>query len=273
MSKRSAFFVSDGTGITAEALGNSLLAQFENIEFEKITLPYIDDAEKACSAVARINRAGEVDGAPAIIFDTIVKKDIREVIAGANGFMVDIFGTFLSPLEEALNSASSYSVGKSHSITNDRNYDQRINAVNFALDNDDGARTRHYHNADLILVGPSRSGKTPTCLYLALQYGIKAANYPITDDDLEDQKVPMPLREHRSKLFGLTNEPERLSQIRNERRPNSRYASLNQCILEIEVFETMYRRERIPYLNTTDYSVEEISTRILLQSGVERRTR
>lgn len=273
MSKRSAFFVSDGTGITAEALGNSLLAQFENIEFEKITLPYIDDAEKARTAVQRINRAGEVDGAPAIIFDTIVKKDIREEIARANGFMVDIFGTFLSPLEEALDSASSYSVGKSHAISNDRSYEQRISAVNFALDNDDGARTRHYHNADMILVGPSRSGKTPTCLYLALQYGIKAANYPITDDDLEDQKVPAPLREHRAKLFGLTIEPERLSLIRNERRPNSRYASLNQCILEIEEIEAMYRRERIPFLNTTDYSVEEISTRILLQTGVERRTR
>ncbi|MDX1590008.1 MAG: pyruvate, water dikinase regulatory protein [Oleiphilaceae bacterium] len=273
MTQRSAFFISDGTGITAEALGNSLLAQFENIEFQKITLPYIDDLDKARNAVHRINKACDVDDAKPIIFDTIVKKDIRAEIALARGFMVDIFGTFLSPLEEELGSSSSYSVGKSHSITNDRSYEQRIKAVNFALDNDDGARTRHYHNADLILVGPSRSGKTPTCLYLALQYGIKAANYPITEEDLEDQKIPKSLHEHRNKLYGLTIEPERLSLIRNERRPNSRYASLNQCILEIEEIEAMYRRERIPFLNTTDYSVEEISTRIMLQTGVERRTR
>jgi len=273
MIKRSAFFVSDGTGITAEALGNSLLAQFENIDFQKVTLPYIDDMEKARSAVQRINKACATDDGRPIIFDTIVKKEIRAEIAGADGFMVDIFGTFLSPLESELGSSSSYSVGKSHSIANDRTYEQRIKAVNFALDNDDGARTRHYSNADLILVGPSRSGKTPTCLYLALQYGIKAANYPITEDDMEDQKVPAPLQDYREKLFGLTIEPERLSLIRNERRPNSRYASLNQCILEIEEIESMYRRERIPYLNTTDYSVEEISTRIMVQTGIERRTR
>ncbi len=268
--KRTAFFISDGTGLTAEALGHSLLAQFETIDFERVTVPYIDDEEKARDMVKRINKASETDDARPLIFDTIVNRDIRDIISTANGFMVDIFGTFLNPLEQELQSSSSYTVGKSHSISNEGEYERRIHAVNFALDNDDGARTRHYDEADLILVGASRSGKTPTCLYLALQYGIKAANYPITEEDLEDQQLPAPLKRHKAKIFGLTIEPERLATIRNERRPNSRYSSLKQCMHEIEEIELMYRRERIPYLNTTAYSVEEISTRIMVTTGLKR---
>lgn len=268
--KRTAFFISDGTGLTAEALGNSLLAQFEKIDFERVTVPYIDDADKARDMVKRINQASETDHSRPLVFDTIVNSDIRDIISTADGFMVDIFGTFLSPLEQELQSSSSYSVGKSHSINNEGNYERRIAAVNFALDNDDGARTRYYDEADLILVGASRSGKTPTCLYLALQYGVKAANYPITEEDLDDQQMPGVLRPHKEKIYGLTIEPERLATIRNERRPNSRYSSLKQCMHEIEEIELMYRRERIPYLNTTAYSVEEISTRIMVATGLKR---
>ena len=268
--KRTAFFISDGTGLTAEALGHALLAQFEKIDFEKITVPYVDSEDKAHDLAKRINDAAEASGYPPLVFDTIVNKNIRKLIDTSDGFMIDIFGTFLSPLERELNSSSSYTVGKSHSISNQGSYERRIDAVNFALDNDDGARTRHYADADLILVGASRSGKTPTCLYLALQYGIKAANYPITEEDLDDQRLPAVLRPHREKLFGLTIEPERLATIRNERRPNSRYSSMKQCMLEIEEIELMYKRERIPYLNTTAYSVEEISTRIMVSTGLKR---
>lgn len=268
--KRTAFFISDGTGLTAEALGNSLLAQFEKIQFERVTVPYIDDTAKARELVTRINKAAEVDDFKPLVFDTIVNNDIRAVISEANGFMVDIFGTFLHPLETELNSSSSYTVGKSHAISNESNYERRIHAVNFALDNDDGARTRQYSEADLILVGASRSGKTPTCLYLALQYGVKAANYPITEEDLLDEQLPEALRPHKGKIFGLTIEPERLAVIRNERRPNSRYSSLKQCMHEIEEIELLYRRERIPFMNTTAYSVEEIATRIMVTTGLQR---
>ncbi|MDX5298351.1 MAG: kinase/pyrophosphorylase [Gammaproteobacteria bacterium] len=271
--KRTAFFISDGTGITAEALGNSLLAQFETIRFEKITLPYIDSVEKARKAVERINAAGRSDAQRPIIFDTIVDRTIREEFTSADAFMVDIFGTFLDPLERELASKSSYTVGKSHSIVNDSGYERRIQAVNYALDNDDGARTRYYDEADIILTGVSRSGKTPTCLYLALHYGLKAANYPVTEEDLENPGLPKALRDHKPKLFGLTIEPERLATIRNERRPNSRYSSLRQCVYEVQEVEQMYERERIPFLNTTAYSVEEIATRILVTTGIERRSR
>ncbi len=271
--KRTVFFISDGTGITAEALGQSLLSQFGSLEFDKVTLPYIDSVDKAHAAILRINRAADEDQIKPIIFDTIVNSDIRDVIGQSKGFMIDIFGTFLGPLEQELGARSSYTVGHSHSIKHSSNYERRIEAVNYAMDNDDGARTRHYDLADVILVGVSRSGKTPTCLYLALHYGIRAANYPITEEDLESHKLPAPLVKHKSKLFGLTIHPERLAVIRHERRPNSRYASMKQCIHEVETVEELYRRENIPHMNTTDSSVEEIATRIMVNTGIERRSR
>lgn len=269
--KRTAYFISDGTGITAETLGQSLLAQFENTQFHKLTRPYIDTVEKAVAMVQQINKAAEADGVRPIIFDTIVNQEIREVLATSQGFMVDILSTFLAPLEEELGEHSSYSVGKSHSIAQSANYMQRIDALNFALDNDDGARTHYYDKADLILVGVSRCGKTPTCLYMAMQFGIRAANYPLTEEDMERLQLPAALRQHQHKLFGLTIDPERLAAIRHERRPNSRYASFDQCEFEVREVENLFRRENIPSINSTHFSVEEIATKILLEKGVERR--
>ena len=269
--KRTAFFISDGTGITAETLGHSLLAQFENITFTKLTRPYIDTAEKARAMVQQINNAAEKDGGRPIIFDTLVNQEIRDILAESNGFMIDIFSSFLAPLEHELMSRSSYSVGKSHSISHNSNYMERIEAVNFALDNDDGARTRYYDKADLILVGVSRCGKTPTCLYMAMQYGIRAANYPLTEDDMERLQLPSVLKEYKDKLFGLTIDPDRLAAIRHERKPNSRYASFAQCEFEVREVESLFRRENINYINSTYFSVEEISAKILVEKGVERR--
>lgn len=268
--KRFAYFISDGTGITAETLGHALLAQFDKIEFSRVTLPYVDSVEKANSAVAKINLAAIESGMPAIVFDTVVDKKIRAIIDTANAFKVDIFEAFLSPLEQELNTESSYSVGKSHSPTNSPIYLNRIDAINFALDNDDGARTRHYENADVILVGVSRSGKTPTCLYLAMQFGIKAANYPLTEEDMDELSLPKSLLKHKQKLFGLTIDPERLAAIRTERKANSRYASLKQCYHEVDEVEFLYERENIPFISTTDKSIEEISTRIMQTTGLKR---
>jgi regulator of PEP synthase PpsR (kinase-PPPase family) len=147
----------------------------------------------------------------------------------------------------------------------------RIDAVNFALDNDDGSKIKHYDKADIILVGVSRSGKTPTCLYLALQFGIKAANYPLTEEDLQNFSLPDVLKPHKHKIFGLTIDPERLAAIRNERKANSRYASLAQCYYETEEVEHLYQQEQISFLSTTDLSVEEISTKIMQKAKIKRK--
>lgn len=271
MNKRTAFFISDGTGITAEALGKSLLAQFANFNFAKITHPYVDSIEKAEAIVQQIKAAAVADGARPIIFDTVVNQKIREVLATSEGFMIDIFSVFLAPLEQELLVQSSYTVGTSHAIGEDSNYMERMDAVHFALDNDDGARTHYYDKADLILVGVSRSGKTPTCLYMAMQFGIRAANYPLTEEDMEHLYLPAALKPHKSKLFGLTIDPQRLSAIRHERKPNSRYASLAQCEFEVREVEKLLQREGIAYINSTHCSIEEISARILVEKGIQRR--
>lgn len=271
INSRTAFFISDGTGITAETLGNSLLTQFEGIHFEMITLPYIDTIDKAERVVEKINEACEKDHKAAIVFDTIVNPQIRETIARSNGYKIDVFETFLKPLEEELDAHSSYTVGKSHSINESSRYKERIASVNFALDNDDGGRIQQYHKADLILVGVSRCGKTPTCLYMALQFGIRAANYPITIDDLEASGLPDILMQHQDKLFGLTIDPFHLAAIRHERRPNSRYASLEQCEFEVREVERRLQQLNISAINTTHFSVEEISTRIMAEAGLKRR--
>ncbi|GHE22758.1 pyruvate, water dikinase regulatory protein [Halomonas urumqiensis] len=271
---RTAFFISDGTGITAESLGRSLLTQFENVEFRMLTKPYIDTVIKARALVDVINGAAVHDGEQPIIIDTIVDSDIRAVIREAEGFKIDIFSTFLEPLEQELATHSTYTVGRTHSIGKDEVYMDRIHSVHFALDNDDGARTHQYDKADVILVGVSRCGKTPTSLYLALQFGIRAANYPLTEDDLDEDgslRLPKALAPHRHKLFGLTIDARRLAAIRNERRPNSRYSSMDQCMQEVGQAEGLYRQMHIPFIDTTRFSVEEISTRMIAEMGLTRR--
>ncbi|MEH6551208.1 MAG: pyruvate, water dikinase regulatory protein [Pseudomonadales bacterium] len=269
---RSVFFVSDSTGVTAEGLGNSLLSQFGDITFRKNTEPYIDELDKAAALVDRINQAAEEDGQSPIIIDTIVNDDIRKIIAASKGFTIDIFGSFLAPLEQELGTHSSYSVGKSRPHAESEAYSNRMQAVHYALDADDGAKLNQYESADIILFGVSRSGKTPTCLYLGLQYGIYAANYPITEEDLESNQLPRALRAHKDKLFGLTIDPGRLSAIRQERRANSRYSSLIQCEDEVRQAEMMLRKHGITSINTTHFSVEEIAARILSETHISRRT-
>ncbi len=268
--KRKVFFVSDRTGITAEMFGQSLLSQFEQVEFDEATLPYIDTPVKAEEACRQIREAEERSGLRPIVFDTIVTPEIRAIIQSSGAMVLDFFHTFIGPLETELGETSNFTVGKTHSLDNDGAYDARIEAVNFALNNDDGITTRHYAKADVILVGVSRCGKTPTSLYMAMQFGIKAANYPFTEDDMEKFKLPLDLKKYKNKIFGLTINPNRLHEIRTERKANSRYASLKQCQFEVREVESLYRREKIDHLNTTTRSVEELATKILASTGIKR---
>jgi len=268
--KRTAFFISDGTGITAETLGKSLLSQFDGIEFERVTIPYVDSEEKAQDAKSKIQLKAAEDAQRPLVFDTVVNNEIRRIIASSNAFMCDVFGSYLEPLEAELATQSSYTVGRTHSILGDQRYMERIEAVHFALDNDDGARTRHYEQADIIIVGVSRCGKTPTCLYLGLQYGVRAANYPLTEDDIEDLDLPKCLKPYRKKLLGLTIDTDRLIAIRTERKANSKYASPRQCEMEVRGVEALFAKQGIPNINSTHYSVEEIASRLLVMSGLKR---
>ncbi len=273
MDRRTVFFVSDQTGVTAETMGHSLLTQFDGQAFRQVTLPFISTVDKAEEAVRRINATAELEGVRPVIFSTLLQEDMRNIIKSAHGLFLDFFDAFLGPLEQELNTKSSRAQGKAHGMADIGAYTLRINATNFALANDDGAITRDYDRADLIMVGVSRSGKTPTCLYLALQYGIFAANYPFADEEFESGKIPQALVVHHRKLYGLTIAPERLQQIRNERKPNSKYSSPAQVDYEVRAAEAIFRRYDIPCINTTECSIEEIASRILDKTGVERRLR
>ena len=268
--RRTVFFVSDGTGITAQMLGHSLLTQFEGVDFNQITLPFIDSTDKAQECLERIERESlRGDGQP-IVFSTLVNSDVREVVRRANALFVDFFETFIGPLENGLGIASSHTIGRSHSAMDKQEYKNRMEAVNFAMAHDDGASHRELSEADVILVGVSRSGKTPTSLYLALQFGVKAANYPLIPEDFERAQLPEALRAVKAKLYGLTIAPERLQEIRRERRPGSQYADPANCRYEIEQAESMMRREGIRWINSTSKSIEEIATTILRELRIER---
>lgn len=267
--KRFAFMISDRTGLTVESLGNSLLTQFGDVTFEKQTIPYLDTLKKASAMVAKINACAVVT--KPIVFITLIDPEISACIKQANACVLDLFGTFLNPLEQELGKKSSYTVGKTHAVADLKTYDQRIAAINFALDHDDGIKLKGYQEADVILVGVSRSGKTPCCLYMALQFGVFAANYPFTDEDLLGFELPKALVPYRNKLFGLTIDAKRLEHIRTGRRPKSQYASPDQCRLEVNQIEQLYREENIPYLNSTSYSIEEISTKIIAKCNIQRR--
>lgn len=273
MNERTVFFLSDQTGVTAETLGHSLITQFNSQGFRQVTLPFIDSEDKAQEAVKKINESGAKDSQRPIIFSTLVQPDFRKIVKQARGLHLDIFDVFLEPLAAELGQPPAHESGRAHGMSDIDAYMKRIEATNFALANDDGGISRNYEVADVILVGVSRSGKTPTCLYLALQYGVYAANYPLTEEDFESGKLPDFLHEHRDKIFGLTITPERLRQIRKERRPLGSYSSTQQVRYELRESEKIFKKYGIPYVDTTAFSIEEISSRILDSTGVERRVR
>jgi [pyruvate, water dikinase]-phosphate phosphotransferase / [pyruvate, water dikinase] kinase len=268
--KRTVFFVSDRTGITAEMLGHSLLTQFENIAFERTTLPFIDTPEKAVQVAESINRAAADDGTRTIVFTTLVDPQISAIVASSNALILDCLQIFIAPLEAELKAKSSHTIGRAHSAINVFEYHQRIEAVNFSMAHDDGQTTKDLRLADVILLGVSRSGKTPTCLYMALQFGTRAANYPLVPEDLAAMRLPPHLKPLRTKLYGLTINPERLRQIRSERRPNSKYASIANCQREVRAAEAIMNQESIPYLDATTKSIEELAATILHQANLVR---
>ena len=273
MDERVVFFVSDQTGVTAETLGHSLITQFAGQNFRQTTLPFIDSDDKAHEAVETINKVAAESTLNPIVFSTMVQPNLREIVKESAGLHLDIFDAFLQQLADEFDEVPEYQPGRAHGMSDIDAYMKRIEATNFALANDDGGISRNYDVADVILVGVSRSGKTPTCLYLALQYGVYAANYPLTDDELENGALPDFLLQQKHKLFGLTIAPERLREIRKERRPLGNYASAQQVRFELREADKIFRRYGIPNVNTTSFSIEEISSRILDSTGVERRVR
>jgi len=267
--QRTVFFVSDGTAITTETLGHSLLTQFSGIRFTQQRIPFVDSPEKAAEVREQIDQACAQDGAAPVVFISIVNDRTRAVLYRSQGIILDLFADFLDTLERELGVAREARVGRAHGGADSERYADRMEATNYALSHDDGV-SLSYENADLVLVGVSRSGKTPTCLYMALNFGVKAANYPLTQHDLENQRLPDSLRPHTGKIVGLMIDADRLAQLRETRKPGSRYASLRQCHWEVDAAESLLRSSGIAVIHTTHSSIEEIASRILVQLGMQR---
>lgn len=263
------FIISDRSGLTAETMGHTLLSQFPETDFRQISLPFVDSPEKISHAVDAINATGKETGLKPLVFATFVEDSLNTLLATANAEIFDLFNPFISRIENLLGQQSSHEPGQAHGMANMHMYHKRINAVNYALHCDDGLHDKDYENATMILVGVSRSGKTPTCLYLAMHFGFHAANYPLTEDDFEKEEFPQAILKNRQKVFGLTIDPVRLQQIRSERRPDSRYASLAQCKADVAAAMRMFSRYKIPYTDSTSYSVEELGSAIKHQMGLE----
>jgi regulator of PEP synthase PpsR (kinase-PPPase family) len=265
---RTAFYISDGTAITSEAFGHALLSLFPT-EFKHQTIPFVESVEKALEVKEKINKVCARSNEPAVVFHTFVNNDIREIIDSCDGVIYNFLEQFVAPLEKQLGMKAKPKAHRTYSI-HESSYDYRIEAVNYALANDDGSKVTNYDDADVILVGVSRSGKTPSSLYLALQYGIKAANSPFTDEDMDDLSIPTFLKPFKKKIFGLTIDAQRLIDIRDNRMSNSKYASPRQCRMEVREVEKLYKKEKIPFINTTKFSVEEITAKILSETGLQR---
>jgi regulator of PEP synthase PpsR (kinase-PPPase family) len=269
--RRTVFFLSDRTGITAEMLGNSLLTQFDEIQFERITIPFVDSPERVADAIRQVNESVQHEGRRPLVISSVVDEAMSETIRReCHALTLDLFQTFIQPLEAELGAKSSHAAGRSHGIANSHEYFARMEAINFTQAHDDGQSTRELAKAQVILVGVSRCGKTPTSLYLALQFGVRAANFPLTPDDFADRKLPGSVLPLRDKLFGLTIQPERLHEIREERRRASKYAALDNCRYEVREAEALMTRERIPMLDTSTKSIEEIATTILHRAKLTR---
>lgn len=270
VTSRPVFFVSDRTGITAENLGHALLTQFSSMQFEHHSMPFINSEEKAHIAAETINRIAQASQQKPLVFSTIIDNTYRDIIADTQSHLIDFFDAFIKPLEIELCTPSSHAEGLSHGISNERVYMSRMDAVNYALKNDDGISTKEYKNADIILVGVSRSGKTPTCLYLAMQFGLRAANYPLTEYDMTHGSLPKTLEPYRKKLFGLMINAERLHAIREIRKPNSNYSSLLQCQKETRLINSLFQVENIRRIDSSHISVEEIATSIIQMMDINR---
>ncbi|MEX5297037.1 pyruvate, water dikinase regulatory protein [Kocuria sp. CPCC 205268] len=263
-----AFFLSDSTGITAETLGNTLITQFPHQRFERHTVPFIITGERARQVAARIDAVAATGRMP-VVFSTVVDPDIRGILATSQGFFVDLFGTHLPQLESALHATANRQPGRAHGLVDAIRYRSRMAAVEYAMEHDDGQSVRALEQAQLILIAPSRCGKTPTSMYLALQHGVRVANFPLVDEDFERRALPAPVAPHRAKCFGLTSQPLRLSQIRQERRPGATYSSLAQCSWELRNAEEMYALNGVPHLDSASMSVEEISATVLDRMELE----
>ena len=262
------FFLSDSTGISAETMGNALLIQFPELRFERTLIPFITSVEEARRVVAILDVAMDGPVTP-LAFTTAAVDEVRLELLTSRCPVIDFFDMHMTRVERILGVAGAREASRLHGVGDVKRYNARMAAVEYAIEHDDGQSLRALHKAQVILLAPSRCGKTPTTMYLALQHGVFVANYPLVDEDFEAAGLPRPVQDLEDRCFGLLTTPARLSEVRQERRPHSRYASLEQCSYELRRAKAMFAAHRIPTVDSSAKSVEEMSTVILQSMSVK----
>jgi regulator of PEP synthase PpsR (kinase-PPPase family) len=259
------YYVSDSTGILATNLGQSLICQFPEISFHEEKFPFIKtiaDAEKTIRYILK-----QSTGRRPIIFSTLVSPKLRAIFNHPEVELFDVCDAFLERLEQCLEAKALGLPGYSQHV-DDSSMSRRVEAIHYCLGHDDGTKFDEYNEADVILVGVSRSGKTPVSVYMATHMGLKAANYPLTNNNLNHYTLPEGLRHNRKKAVGLTIAPEILSMIREKRYPNSTYAKRSTCVQELEQAQEIFQKYKIPVINTSGRSIEELATQISQEIGL-----
>ncbi len=269
--RRDVFYVSDGTAITCETLGHVVLGQFAVQPNEK-TFPFVESDEKLSELLKQIQRSYQLHGVKPLVFFSMVIPEMRTRLLQAPAHFYDVLESIVKRVSLDIEMEPAPKLQRSRSVGKDSDtYFDRIAAIEYTLAHDDGVSLKDLDRADIILLGVSRSGKTPTSLYMAMQFGLRVVNYPFIAEDMHAMRLLPEFEFHRHKLFGLTINAERLTEIRENRLAGSEYASNQQCLQELATVEALFRREAIPYINTSSLSVEEISTRILERTGLKRR--
>ncbi len=258
------YYISDSTAILAEDLGRALLCQFPGISFNEEKIPFVRSPEQAQAALQKIlERSG---GRFPLLFCTIIDRNIREIFDSPEVEYFDILNGFLGQLEHSLEATPLREPGFSR---RGKDIAKRVEAIHYTLEHDDGTRTREYHQADIILVGVSRSGKTPVSVYLATHFGLKAANFPLTSEQLDNYVLPVDIIRNRQRALGLTSSPKHLHKIREKRYKGSSYASLSTCSRELQQARQLFSQHQIRVLETEGKSIEELAVQAIQLTGIK----
>ncbi|MBU0482301.1 MAG: pyruvate, phosphate dikinase/phosphoenolpyruvate synthase regulator [Proteobacteria bacterium] len=262
------YYISDSTGIMITNLAQSMLCQFPEISFHEEKFPYVRSVKDAKKTLEYI--LAQSLGRRPIVFSTIMDQEVRNVFRSPEVEFFDVFDFLLEPLENCLEARALRVPGFSRHGDN-VTMARRVEAIHFCLDHDDGTRINEFDDADVILLGVSRSGKTPVSVYLATQFGLKAANFPLTVEYLSKLDLPDGVKRNRKRAVALTTTPEHLRGMREKRYPDSRYAKLSTCTEELTQAEQIFQREKIPIINSTGKSIEELATQVTQEIGLAKK--
>jgi len=264
-SAKDVYYISDSTGILATNLGQALICQFPEVNFSGEKFPFIRTVEDAKKTLAYIlSRSG---GRRPLIFSTIINSDVRKIFDSPEVEFFDAFGHFLDRLETCLETPALREPGFARHLDN-VHMAKRVEAIYFCLEHDDGRKVDEFDEADIILLGVSRAGKTPISVYLSTQMGLKSANFPLTSEYLTRYRIPDGIMQNRAKAVGLTTSAQLLNSVREKRYPGSNYAKLSTCIEEIHQAQRIFQKNKIPIISTAGKSIEEAATQVLRELSI-----